>query len=251
MRRGARVTLTETRASVRRRPTGCARWASTLELGGHQRGDARGGRPDRRQPGRAARAAGVRRARAHAASRSSASSSWRGAGSKGRSIAITGTKGKSTTTTLVGRMLRAAGRDVLVGGNIGVPLSAQVEASTPDTVHVVETSSFQLETTTTFRPWIARVAELRRRPPRSASDARGLRGGQGAHLRQPDAGRLGGRQRRRPGRDGAQRAASPRGASQFSLVGRDRRRLRRRRRLDRPAHAARASSGCPGRRRWS
>ena len=44
---------------------------------------------------------------------------------------------------------------MLVGGNIGVPLSAQVDESTPDTVHVVETSSFQLETTTTFRPWIA------------------------------------------------------------------------------------------------
>jgi UDP-N-acetylmuramoylalanine--D-glutamate ligase len=43
----------------------------------------------------------------------------------------------------------------MVGGNIGVPLSAQVDASTPDTVHVVEVSSFQLETTVTFRPWIA------------------------------------------------------------------------------------------------
>src|SRR5688500_4784824 len=74
---------------------------------------------------------------------------------KGPVIAITGTKGKSTTTTLVGRMLAAAGTDVLVGGNIGVPLSAQVEASTSETVHVVEASSFQLETTTTFRPWIA------------------------------------------------------------------------------------------------
>ncbi len=73
----------------------------------------------------------------------------------GRVIAITGTKGKSTTTTLVGRMLTAAGKHVLVGGNIGVPLSAQVDQSTPDTLHVVETSSFQLETTTTFHPWIA------------------------------------------------------------------------------------------------
>jgi UDP-N-acetylmuramoylalanine--D-glutamate ligase len=52
-------------------------------------------------------------------------------------------------------MFREDGRDVMVGGNIGVPLSAQVEASTPDTVHVVEVSSFQLETTVTFRPWIA------------------------------------------------------------------------------------------------
>ena len=74
---------------------------------------------------------------------------------RGRLVAITGTKGKSTTTTLLGRMLTAAGRKVLVGGNIGVPLSAQVEASTADTFHVVETSSFQLETTTTFHPWTA------------------------------------------------------------------------------------------------
>jgi len=74
---------------------------------------------------------------------------------RGPVIAVTGTKGKSTTTTLIGRMVAAAGRTVLVGGNIGVPLSSQVEASTPETTHVVEVSSFQLETTTTFRPWIA------------------------------------------------------------------------------------------------
>jgi UDP-N-acetylmuramoylalanine--D-glutamate ligase len=74
---------------------------------------------------------------------------------RGRVIAITGTKGKSTTTTLVGRMLAAAGHHVLVGGNIGVPLSAHVEASTAETLHVVEASSFQLETTDTFHPWVA------------------------------------------------------------------------------------------------
>ena len=73
----------------------------------------------------------------------------------GRVLAITGTKGKSTTTTLLGRMLTSAGRRVLVGGNIGVPLSTQVDASTAETLHVVEVSSFQLETTTTFRPWVA------------------------------------------------------------------------------------------------
>src|ERR671910_513931 len=56
---------------------------------------------------------------------------------RGRVIAITGTKGKSTTTTLVGRMLQAAGRRTLVGGNIGVPLSAQTDESTADAVHVV------------------------------------------------------------------------------------------------------------------
>lgn len=74
---------------------------------------------------------------------------------RGRVVAITGTKGKSTTTTLVGRMLSAAGHHVLVGGNIGVPVSAHVDASTDQTVHVIETSSFQLETTVTFHPWIA------------------------------------------------------------------------------------------------
>lgn len=79
---------------------------------------------------------------------------------KGRVIAITGTKGKSTTTTLVGKMLEASGHTVLVGGNIGVPLSAHVAASTPDTLHVVEASSFQLETTDTFHPWIAALLNL-------------------------------------------------------------------------------------------
>ena len=73
----------------------------------------------------------------------------------GRVIAITGTKGKSTTTALTGRMLEAAGFHVTVGGNIGAPLSAQVSESTPDTVHVVEASSFQLEQIETFHPWIA------------------------------------------------------------------------------------------------
>jgi UDP-N-acetylmuramoylalanine--D-glutamate ligase len=74
---------------------------------------------------------------------------------RGPIVAITGTKGKSTTTTLVGRMLAAAGKSVLVGGNIGVPLSAQVESSTEALIHVVEVSSFQLEATETFHPWIA------------------------------------------------------------------------------------------------
>ena len=73
----------------------------------------------------------------------------------GRIVAITGTKGKSTTTTLTGRMLEAGGHKVLVGGNIGHALSAQVEASTAETIHVVEASSFQLEGIETFHPWIA------------------------------------------------------------------------------------------------
>lgn len=99
---------------------------------------------------------------------------------RGPIVAITGTKGKSTTTTLVGRMLEASGRRVLVGGNIGYPVSAQVEASTADTVHVIEASSFQLETTDTFRPWIAALLNfspdhLDRHPDEAAYAAAKLR----------------------------------------------------------------------------
>jgi UDP-N-acetylmuramoylalanine--D-glutamate ligase len=78
----------------------------------------------------------------------------------GRIVAITGTKGKSTTTTLTSRMLTEAGFDAPAGGNIGTALSAQVGASTAETVHVVETSSFQLEGTERFHPWIAVLLNL-------------------------------------------------------------------------------------------
>src|SRR4029078_6192724 len=74
---------------------------------------------------------------------------------RGRVIAITGTKGKSTTTTLTGRMLESSGFKVKVGGNNGVALSDQVDESTTETLHVVEASSFQLEASDTFHPWIA------------------------------------------------------------------------------------------------
>jgi UDP-N-acetylmuramoylalanine--D-glutamate ligase len=57
-------------------------------------------------------------------------------------------------------MLEAGGHRVLVGGNIGHALSAQVDASTAETIHVVEASSFQLETIDTFRPWIAVLLNL-------------------------------------------------------------------------------------------
>jgi UDP-N-acetylmuramoylalanine--D-glutamate ligase len=78
----------------------------------------------------------------------------------GRVIAITGTKGKSTTTTLAARMLSEAGFEVTAGGNLGTALSAQVAQSRPSSLHVVEVSSFQLETTETFRPWIAVLLNL-------------------------------------------------------------------------------------------
>ena len=69
---------------------------------------------------------------------------------QGEVIAITGSNGKTTTTTLVGEILKAAGRMTLVGGNIGTPVVELAEESTPATWSVLEGSSFQLETVETF-----------------------------------------------------------------------------------------------------
>jgi UDP-N-acetylmuramoylalanine--D-glutamate ligase len=74
---------------------------------------------------------------------------------KGTVAAITGTKGKSTTTAALGAMLREAGGDVRVGGNIGQAVTGIVEGSTDATTFVLEVSSFQLEGTDTFRPHVA------------------------------------------------------------------------------------------------
>jgi len=70
-------------------------------------------------------------------------------------IAVTGTKGKTTTTALIGELLNAEGRRAMVGGNIGRPLIELAEAATRDDVLVAEVSSFQLEATERFRPKVA------------------------------------------------------------------------------------------------
>jgi UDP-N-acetylmuramoylalanine--D-glutamate ligase len=74
---------------------------------------------------------------------------------QGRLAAVTGTKGKSTTTAALGAMLREAGFDARVGGNIGSPLIGLVEGSTAATTFAVEVSSFQLEGTKHFRAHVA------------------------------------------------------------------------------------------------
>jgi UDP-N-acetylmuramoylalanine--D-glutamate ligase len=153
--RGARVTLTDAAPALDRvwDQAELRKAGVRLELGGHQ--------PDTltadlivvspgvslQQPQvAAARAAGV-----PVIGEIELASRWL----NGPIVAITGTKGKSTTTTLIGRMFAAAGRKAIVGGNIGTPLSSQVAGSTPDTFHIVEVSSFQLETIQTFHPWVA------------------------------------------------------------------------------------------------
>ncbi|MDR3640621.1 MAG: UDP-N-acetylmuramoyl-L-alanine--D-glutamate ligase [Humidesulfovibrio sp.] len=70
-------------------------------------------------------------------------------------IAITGTNGKTTTTTLVGHILRHAGLSTFVGGNIGTPLCDYVLSDTPADVLVIEISSFQLQNCRTFKPRVA------------------------------------------------------------------------------------------------
>ena len=79
---------------------------------------------------------------------------------KGRIVAITGSNGKTTTTTLIGKIFAHAGLATLVGGNIGTPVIELAPASTDETLDVLEVSSFQLETIETFRPWIALVLNI-------------------------------------------------------------------------------------------
>ena len=74
---------------------------------------------------------------------------------QGRTIAITGTNGKTTTTALTGHILRESGIPCQVGGNIGAAPAGMVETSRPDQWNVLELSSFQLETIETFRADIA------------------------------------------------------------------------------------------------
>ena len=156
--RGASVVLTDTREAID--PADELRRAGVvLELGGHRAETLQSADLIVLSPGVSPRQADVAAARAAGVpviGEVELASRWL----SGRIVAITGTKGKSTTTTLIGRMLAEGGIKAAVGGNIGVPLSAQVAASAPDVIHVVEASSFQLETTEQFRPWIAVLLNL-------------------------------------------------------------------------------------------
>ncbi len=84
-------------------------------------------------------------------------------------LAITGTNGKSTTVTLIGKMMQQSGKRVFIGGNIGMALSEaageSLQASkrglaSPYDYLVVEVSSFQLETVDQFHPWIAAILNV-------------------------------------------------------------------------------------------
>ena len=155
-RRGARVVATDTKSEGELPGEALAlrERGVRLELGGHRRETFTGATMVVVSPGvpwelpelEAARAAGVPViAEIELAFRHLA----------GRVAAVTGTKGKSTTTAALGAMLREAGFDARVGGNIGAPLVGLVEGSTEATTFAVEVSSFQLEGTVRFHPHVA------------------------------------------------------------------------------------------------
>ncbi len=75
-------------------------------------------------------------------------------------VAVTGSNGKTTTTTLLGRIFHRAGRPCRVAGNIGFPLSAGVQSVPPEGVLVVEVSSFQLEFVETFHPRVGVILNI-------------------------------------------------------------------------------------------
>ena len=76
---------------------------------------------------------------------------------KGDVLAITGTNGKTTTTTLLGEIMKNYQEDVFVVGNIGTPYTTAVEKMTDNTITVAEMSSFQLESIVDFRPRVSAI----------------------------------------------------------------------------------------------
>ncbi len=79
---------------------------------------------------------------------------------RGSLAAVTGTNGKTTTTALVGEILKAYYRDVFVVGNIGTPYTDVALQTTRESVTVAEVSSFQLETITDFHPQVSAILNI-------------------------------------------------------------------------------------------
>ncbi len=154
--RGARVTATESRSESEIAETVRKLRAAgmTLELGAHQAETfvqqdlivPSPGVPPTMPALAAARAIGV-------PVWSEIELAWRFL--RGRLICITGSNGKTTTTSLIGHILETAGLPVQVAGNIGTPLISRVDISSDASFTVVEASSFQLEFISMFRPNIA------------------------------------------------------------------------------------------------
>lgn len=159
--RGARVIVTDTRPEKELGPRvqALADKGAALELGGHRPESLTGadlivvspGVPLTIEPLQKARAKGVR-----VTGEIELASLFVIA----PMVAITGTNGKTTTTSLIGEMIKAAGRKVFVGGNIGRPLIEYVNQEQDADMVVIEVSSFQLETAETLRPKAAALLNV-------------------------------------------------------------------------------------------
>jgi UDP-N-acetylmuramoylalanine--D-glutamate ligase len=159
--RGARVTATEERPESQIAETSAKLRAAgvTLELGGHMAQTFV--RQDLIVPSpgvspimpalAAARAIGI-------PVWSEIELAWRSL--RGKLVCLTGSNGKTTTTSLVGHILETAGLPVQVAGNIGTPLISRVDVSSDAGFTVMEASSFQLESISAFRPDIAVLLNL-------------------------------------------------------------------------------------------
>lgn len=79
---------------------------------------------------------------------------------RGRVLAVTGTNGKTTTTSLLGEIMKNYQEDVKIVGNIGIPYTSVARASTKRTITVAEISSFQLETVHEFRPEVSAILNI-------------------------------------------------------------------------------------------
>ena len=159
--RGARVTATEERPESQIAETAAKLRAAgvTLELGGH--GAETFVRQDLIVPSPGVSPAMPALAAARAIGIpvwSEIELAWRFL--RGRLICITGSNGKTTTTSLAGHILETAGLPVQVAGNIGTPLISRVDVSSDAGFTVVEASSFQLESISAFRPDVALLLNL-------------------------------------------------------------------------------------------
>ena len=153
---GCIVRVTEQAASPEHRifADELTRAGALVELGGHTRRFIVGSRLVAVSPGVHPSSAPVRWAREAAIPVVSELElgSWY---CSGATVAVTGSNGKSTVVTLLGEILRAAGRDAVVCGNIGTPLCSVLDRIRPSTTVVLEVSSFQLESTVSFHSDIA------------------------------------------------------------------------------------------------
>lgn len=159
--RGARVTVSEQRPeeAVAAQAADLRARGVEVECGGHNEGSFLSADVIVLSPGVPPTLAPLRKAREKGIEIiSELELAWRFL--RGTVIAVTGSNGKTTTVSLLGKIFAAAGRQVQVGGNIGTPLVSLVEAARDDTVNVVEVSSFQLEAVTSFRPRVAALLNL-------------------------------------------------------------------------------------------